>query len=376
MNDREPNQGLSQDQPSSLNWAKVKGDNRRLGYEKGLNEAVRLYEIPDSAFRHNRDKVIKAAVRLLSGYDMDPIFLEESERGLFALAISDSWLSTDSAAEKKNLLNILKLVATGKKRDENYGTLSGRVRVLSEHGLLRGTMFDPYSAKGNTHSEFVSFLQTYIRENTDHEDTDRIMRTLSDWDDSSKLGHVRKKLGIISREKERTFKVLVLNKTAQQMKDEVGYRSLFMGSQDGVTIVYNRDYRETDPLEHEYAHTQSDGLAMGYQRLLFRGVSEALTENSTSNPKTYPAQREVLKQIFSMDPEYESEMYRAYVGDSAARKILFKRIVKDCGLEGFLVLARINPGDNPKMSGSIGQSIYIEPQSAADFFAGHGSNLR
>ncbi len=101
-----------------------------------------------------------------------------------------------------------------------------------------------------------------------------------------------------------------------------------------------------------------------YQFLLFRGINEALTEGSKPNPSTYPDQRRFLNLFLEENPSYEELFYRAYVGDENARIKIFSMIVNDYGLEKFLLLARVAPIDNPKMSGGIGQSIYIEPDLA------------
>lgn len=103
------------------------------------------------------------------------------------------------------------------------------------------------------------------------------------------------------------------------------------------------------------------GLSCWYQRLLFSGVNEALTERATSNPTTYSEQRKFLDSFLKDHPEYEEVMYKAYVGDEESRSKLFSLIVNDYGLTGFLTFARVAPLDNPKMSGYIGKSIYIRP---------------
>lgn len=187
---------------------------------------------------------------------------------------------------------------------------------------------------------------------------------MSDWNEGSKLDHVRKRLGVSSKENERPYKVAVLNKTASEMADELGYTSFYISREDEFIIVFNRDYHQPDSIEHEYAHSQSDGMSNWYQRLLFRGVNEALTESSTSTPQSYRAQREFLNQLLHDHPEYEDTLYEAYVGNEESRTKIFSEIIKDYGVEGFLTFARVAPIDNPKMSGNIGKSIYIDPNQA------------
>lgn len=385
MNNGEPMPGAMPNEVPKLNYVKVEGDERKLDYEGGVRSAIDTYSIPDRSFRNGKEETIKGAVRLLSGYDVDPLFLKAPERNLFALAVSDAWLSTNSITEKKKLLDILKLVSTGVTKDNRFGTLSGKVMVMSEHGIARGTMFDPeYTTRnsqdkvqrqkqtGNTHSEYISLLQNYVEENKDEAQTEKVKSLLTDWGEDAKMTAVRKKLKV-TREKERPFTVLVLNKNARQMLDDVGYTSLYISSDTSFTLVFNHDWKQADSLEHEYAHSQSDGLSRWYQDLLFRGMNEALTENATSNPKTYPVQREVLNQILTIHPEYETLMYEAYIGSNESRQSLFAKLIEDYGLEGFLVLARVAPIDNPKMSGEIGRSVYIEPNEATKVFIKNAS---
>lgn len=346
---------------NSLDYTKVEGDENLHEYETGIRSAIETYSIGDSAFSNPKEQVIQGAVRLLGGYEIDPLFTSIPERNLFALAISDAWLSTSSIKEKKALLDILKLVAIGIKEDQQYGTYSKKVRVLSSHGVHRGVQFDPEATEANSHSEYIRMLTKYIEENTDDEQTEEVSAILSDWSDESKLSHVRRKLGIADSESERSFNIIVLNKSAQQMYDDVGYTSLYISRTGEFTVVFNRDHRQADSLEHEYAHSQSDGLNRWYQRLLFRGVNEALTEGSTSHPSTYPDQRQFLNSFLEDHPEYEEIMYKTYVGDEEARSKLFSLIVNDYDLTKFLTFARVAPMDNPKMSGYIGESIYIKP---------------
>lgn len=382
MDKGEPIPGSAPNEALKLDYSKVEGDARRLNYENGVRGVIETYSIPDNAFRHGKEETIGGAIRLLGGYDVDPLFLEEPERNLFALAISDAWLSTESITEKKGLLDILKLVSTGIMEDKRFGTLSGKVRVLSKHGSVRGTMFDPeFTTRninsqdkvqgkrqaGNQHSEYMSLIQRYIEENKDDEQTQRVKDVLTDWGEGSEMSKVRERLKVFQG-RERPFNVLVLNKNAQQMFDDLGYTSLHISNNTGVTIVFNSDWKLANSLEHEYAHSQSDGLNRWYQGLLFRGMNEALTENATSNPKAYHAQREVLQQILTIHPEYETMMYDAYIGGSEARRDLFSKIIDEYGFEGFMVFARVAPIDNPKMSGEIGQAVFIEPQKAIEFF--------
>lgn len=90
------------DRGTELNIIRTEGDVRVPEYRKGLEAAEEEYSIAASSYKNNREVVMDGAVRLLSGYDIDPFFSTSPERNLFALAISDAWLSTDSIREKKS----------------------------------------------------------------------------------------------------------------------------------------------------------------------------------------------------------------------------------------------------------------------------------
>jgi hypothetical protein len=355
-------------EPRSLDYSKVEGDNNVPEYHRGIQLAIETYTVADSVFNNPKEQVIQGAVRLLSEYEVDPLFASLPESNLFALAISDTWLSTHSTTEKKSLLDILKLVTVGIKEDVKYGTYSHKVRVLSNHSLPRGIQFDPEATQINSSSEYVRMVIEYISENQDHDQTKEVSSILHDWSDDSKLSHVRGKLGIMRPDLERPFNIIVLNKSAQQMYESLGYSALCMIKDNEFTTVYNRDYSHFDTLEHEYAHSQSDGLHYGYQGLLFRGINEALTEASTSSPSVYLKQRQFLNIFLEQNPEYEELMYKAYVGSSEARSKLFSSFINDYGMIKFLTFSRVSPIDNPKMSGTIGESIYIQPDMAIDSF--------
>ncbi len=360
--------------PLGLNHLKVQGDKRLPDYEKGMSSVIDIYSIPDSAFEHDKRRVIEGAVRLLSGYDVNSLFLEEPERSLFTLAIANAWLSTKKTDEKRKLLDILKLLCVRDKENMKFGTFSGRVRILSEQGFSRGVMFDPENKSGNQYSEHIKALQNYIKANASTEQTLVVHNILTDWTTQSLLDKVRKKLRV-TQDKERPFDVLVLNKSALQMTTEIGYASFNIGDSITSTMVFNSDWQRYNSLEHEYAHSQSLGLLRWSQYMLFRGINEALTEETTSNPMNYIEQRKVLKQILDSHPDLETLMYDAYIGNGDARKALFSKILTYYGLGGFLVFARMAPLDIPQISDKIGKSVYIDPRVATIFFSAYKESL-
>ena len=84
MNNSELIPGVVPNEAPRLNYAKVEGDERKLDYEGGVRGAIDTYSIQDRSFRNGKEETIQGAVRLLSGYDVHPLFLEIPERKLFA----------------------------------------------------------------------------------------------------------------------------------------------------------------------------------------------------------------------------------------------------------------------------------------------------
>lgn len=349
-----------------LDYRKTEIDPWALDYRRGLRKAAEFYQLPDSAFRHDRYEVILSAVRLLSGYDIDPVFLDDPERNLFALAIADTWLATDEIREKKALLDILKLVATGVTKEKQYQTLSGKVQMWSYHESPRGTEFDPMAERGSTHREYIAELRKYIAKHHDAKLTKEAVAILDDWGENSVLHHVREKLAV-TPQNENQGEVAVLDLHWEKMQNDIGVAAFRLSERGEQVIVFNRDYLRS--IEHEYAHSQSTGLVTGYMDLLFRGLTEALTEYATSEPETYLEQRLFLRRLLKERPEYEYLLYEAYVGNPTARRDLFSRIAADYGLIGYLIMARVSPEDIPQMSGRVGQSIYIHPLEASNALA-------
>lgn len=284
------------------------------------------------------------------------------------MSLAHKWNSKINFREKHSLLNTLKLVATGMQENQKYGTYSGYVKKLSLKNTPSGTMYDPEAYMNNTHTEYHSYLKKFITENTDIALTNKTKSKVNEWGENSVLHHVRTFLGI-TQNIELPFDIIVVKQSYEElMHGKVGFAAFYTTAPGKPTIVLGSNY-EKGMIEHEYAHSQSKGMWRWYQLLLFRGVTEALTESCTTSPTSYAKQRKVIDLIFTKHPEWKKIFYSAYIGNEFARQDLFTQILYKYGFDGFLTLARMAPVDNPSMSGSVGTSIFIKPQKAFDFFA-------
>lgn len=353
----------------------AQGENIPEQREK-LRSAISTYQIPDTAFQHSPEQTIEAALRLLEEYKVDSAFFDDPERNVFALAIADAWLSTDRRAEKKSLLNILKLVSVNEISAGDSETLSGKVRILSESDISRGTLFDPkYQDKEEDGKEgkndlldFERRIQIYINEHVDTEETAKVEQWLSTWDEWTPFEHVRKSLDI-SPETQKKVEIIILTKNSKEIHADTRSRAFCIHSGTGIFIILPQNWSSF--IEHEYVHSQGKGLYAGYQGLLFDGINEALTESMVTIPHEYLQQRAILKEVLSVHPEYEPLLKAAYVGNSESRKIFFSKLIQDYGLDGFLTLSRSSPRDNISRNGKIGESIYLRPGEVLDFFRQH-----
>src|SRR6266542_5176321 len=95
-----------------LNLSQSKEHPNAQLYKEGLRGAIDNYELPRKVFTQGQDRVIAGTVRILATYDIDPVFCDEPERNLFALAIGDQFFRGARNVDRlKNALNMLKVVA-------------------------------------------------------------------------------------------------------------------------------------------------------------------------------------------------------------------------------------------------------------------------
>lgn len=332
--------------------------------QKSFSCALELYNLK------NEKKIsllLPVVSELLDDYQIDPLFFNHPERNLFLLAIASQWIKKSNMYEKNALLNTLKLVATGVDTSHHYTSLSGYVRKLSLNKSEAGLLYDP-QAYTNTHCSYHCSLKTFLENNYDKEQTQRVQMLVEDWSDHSLLHHVRSFLGVTEKT-EKKFQIIVLKQTYQELTHgAIGYAACYTTALGVPTIVLASNF-ETGMLEHEYAHSQSKGVWRWYQLLLFRGITEALTESCVSVPTSYKLQREVLTHFLKKNPELQETIYEAYKGNEHARHEIFSHIIHKYGFEGFLHFARLAPVDNPRMSGNIGSSIFIKPDRVMSIFA-------
>lgn len=310
-------------------------------YEHGFNAAIEVYNIENSAFRHPKANIFKTANRLFHAYEIDPKISFDAEANLITLALADQWLSSRTHDERKGILDTLKLIAVGPGLFGTPITYSRKVLELSKRRLLRGTTFDPEAEAGNSSNDYTKKIDHYIETNFDPAMTEEMKEKLALWNPDNPLNSVRTKLKLTPKT-ERPLKLKILTKTSDEMSRDVNFTATtrydnLLGT---ATIIVGSNLRS---LEHEFAHYQFDGIAAGYNGYLFLALTEAMTENCTSKPKSYPAQRQAMERLFSAIPGLEDVMYEAYKGQNKSKIEAFSNIINTLGLEGFLLLARMTP---------------------------------
>lgn len=329
---------------TGLNIKKVENNPNVDKYRNALLSTIMHYSVPNNALHHPTNNVIEGALRLLTGYDIQPDFVTDNERNLFVLAIADTWLTNKSLSEKKALLDILKLIATESNNEGHVVSYSDKVVRLSSHGSYRGIDFDP-SVEQNSPEEFMSKILNYIHDNEDKDKTNEFSLKVSDWKEQSILYHVRKKIGL-SKTEEYPVKIVVLKKPGKEIHQDFGVNNFTYETESEALIVLCSDNRLGD-LEHEYAHSQSTGISVDFQDILFRGINEGLTELTVTNPLLYAPQRAFLSRLFRIKPTYKTMLYKMYMGNQEARKEFFHRLINDFDIGKLLVIARISPKVEP-----------------------------
>lgn len=316
-------------------------------YEQGFNNAVDVYSIKDSAFRHPKRKIFDTAAGLYKGYEVNPAITASPEACLFTLAVADQWLSSPSFEERKRLLDILKLTTVRQRALGTWDNLSGKVRTLSNNGSERGTPFDPDALIGNIDRNFSNNLKKYMREHIDEKDSAIWTIKAVSWDKPNEFSSIRSNLGLTQDSQRIPLILIVLKKTSDEILAEMGFGGITSRSNlDGTNlIILGSDLKG---LEHEYTHSQTEGLNTGFRGSLFRGLSEARTEAFTTNPTFYPQQREVMDHLFTSFPGIESAINSGYKYGGQFRIDAYSALIKFLGLDGFLHLARMNP--NPQNS--------------------------
>lgn len=321
-----------------------------------LTDALTYYDLSD----HVDPTLIAHTVRLLTDFDMHPYFYRHPERSLFALAVAERWNHRSTYKEKYALESVLKLVSTGLDEKNRYTTYSGYVKKLSLNKAVSGTLYDPEAYLHSPYSAYHTDLKSYVLNNTNEVLSNQIEHELHS-PASPLFASVRRRL-TITKHTEKPVRIRIVNHTyAELTQHYVGFAAFYTTTLGEPTLVLGKDFTP-GMLQHEYAHSQSTGMWRWYQLLLFRGITEAITESLIDDPSVYVKQRDVYNDIISTHPKLKKLFLGAYMGNEEARRNLFAMIIVHYGLSGFLSLARLAPVDNPLMTGKVGSYVFIKPQ--------------
>lgn len=321
-----------------------------------LSNALTYYDLT----KRIDHSLISHTVRLLKDFDMHPYFYRHPERSLFALAVAKQWNHRSTYKEKYALESVLKLVSTGLDEKNRYTTYSGYVKKLSLNKAVSGTLYDPEAYLHSPYSAYHTDLKSYVLNNTNEVLSNKLEHELHS-STSPLFTSVRKRLKITNHT-EKHVRIRIVNHTYAELTQQyVGFAAFYTTTLGEPTLVLGKDFTP-GMLQHEYAHSQSVGMWRWYQLLLFRGITEAITESLIDNPSVYVKQREVYNNIISAHPKLKRLFLKAYMGDEEARRKLFTAIIVHYGLSGFLSLARLAPVDNPLMTGKVGSYVFIKPQ--------------
>lgn len=360
---------------SQLRQEKIAGDPRLRSYAHGLQSAIDEYGLKKEHFSSPNEVVVQTAKRLLSAYDVDTSFWS-TQGNLFVLAAADMWLSGANTDMHIVALDILKLV-TYRYGNNGSESMSEWVKRLVSNGRKDIAHFTYNHKTKEVDRQHDEKLQAYLDSHYDKLESLYLDMRMREWGKNTKLHHVRQNLGV-TEYNERPFEVIALNVTAEQMAESVVGGTGLMTYRDSVAqLVVGKDYDKHDSLEHEYAHSQGEGIRFGFRGVLWSGLSEAITERTRENPITYYYQRRVLDFLTDNNPELLSLLFKAYRGDNEAQQQAFMVIIDEFGLRGLLALARMSPYDGttpPKTTGVLNNRIGLHPEDVYEILRAHERN--
>lgn len=257
--------------------------------------------------------------------------------------MGDSLTITNQKTKRGSLLPVLEVLVRGLSKQGN--------------GIGAGQKMDQTSIQGNG-----SFFNDYMEKYRDQALEAEIESIFRHWGEESRL-HLLRTKHAITEESELPFSVFGVNRTSAQLAEKFWGRA-FCSKRKGTILYFPLDYDFA--LEHEYLHGQYPGLTFGYRALFYKGFDEAMTENFTSVPKSYPKQREILDRVLSRCAVSIDVAESAYKGDMAARVNLVSALARGFDLSDLLICARMSGVGNPQLYDRLEQSVALDPYEAGD----------
>lgn len=336
----------------SLDYSKVP-EERKFELDASLRSTVDQYQLDQSNFQNDLQDVYEGAARFLQQYEVSNKFLQNPEKLLFTLAITDEWLSSTSLNEKKGLLDVFKIVAIDENSEPPVNT-SARINRLADKGYDFAADFVPEEDNLNYEG-----IREYVKHTADIELTNALLREVEKWDENSILYTVRQKANI-TPETEIPFELHVLTKKSHELQNIYGYPAFYFEHNQQMVIVLPEDY-ELSEFEHEYMHAQVMGLATGYLDILFRGVDEGITETFSSYPSRYIWQRIALNEFYKQNEGLVDKLREAYLDRTESKTEKYIELFKTISLKTFLLMSRLSPMNDSEESLDMLKRAYISP---------------
>ncbi|HLD18067.1 MAG TPA: hypothetical protein VJB99_03260 [Patescibacteria group bacterium] len=149
----------------------------------------------------------------------------------------------------------------------------------------------------------------------------------------------------------------------EHFKEKFGFVGHRLGAS---TIILPRDYTRRTLL-HEYAHTQGDGLRLGYGGILFSALNEAMTERFNRIPLSYPEQRKMLEAVVQGRPNVGRLLRKTYEHLEANANTCMAELINTFGPVLFLSLVRMattNQGFSEERPAQ--KSVCLEPKKVLE----------
>lgn len=170
----------------------------------------------------------------------------------------------------------------------------------------------------------IDFVKTQIDKVT----SKALAEDSTSWLPGSRLYTVRQRLGI-TPDKERPFRILAMNRTADEMALAIGVKGMMM-YMDGLSyLVVDKD---AESLPHEYGHSQIYGI-VGFGGRIFKSFEEGFIETLVPKSTGYPEYRNVVNDLMMWGDERMNKLIiDAEMGRGKARSRFLSLMIRRGGL--------------------------------------------
>jgi hypothetical protein len=308
----------------------------RAADELGLES----YHTPQEIKRYK-----EIAIQIATDLELDKEYFNDCRRNAVLLGVAAEWERAGDFRKKKELLSTVHAAAEDSAKGAFLGAKVRRIKSRLSSMHKNGGLAEEVSMESKTSTQMLrSEMYLFV----DKDETKEAAVAMG-WDPSSPFSGVRERLGI-DQGSEKLASIYVLRLSGDEMARRYGLRGVAFGDVgpsgkvEHTNILLPSDCPR-GVMQHEYAHSQSGGLAFGKGFKLFMGLEEAVTESlvDTGEMRGYGRQRAVCTSAERVVTGFSQYVRQAYkTGDGEDITALLQSAISGVGLRGALALIRMD----------------------------------